>query len=74
MSFWRVRVDCYSKASHTAKPKRTVRWFIVEGDMSTHKEVALDYAEKTASFGPLWVDFQFSESASLKFPLEINQP
>lgn len=72
--YWKVRVDCYYKTRHSqVTPKRKVRYILCQAvDYDAARVIALEYAEKTAAFGPLLVGIEATEVASAKLPLEVS--
>lgn len=71
--YWKVRVDCYYKTRHSQQtPKRKIRFIICcADDHEQARHDALEYANRTAAFGPLLVGIEAPEVASAKLPFEL---
>ena len=69
--YWKVKIDCTHR--HHDKVATVKRIFLVEAaDREEARRRAIKFAEQTAQFGPLWVEFKFRELATANLPLELK--
>lgn len=75
MKHFEVMVDgWYDTPSKKPIRKRVRRSFIVEAaTLKIAKTIALKYAEETAKFGPLWIGFEWIQTAPIIFPHEVSK-
>lgn len=73
MNLWKVRVDCYYRHPDGDKPVRETRYVVIEAaDSLAAPTEAAKYAERSASFGPRWVDFQARSWVRIKPPFDMR--
>lgn len=70
---WKVRVNCYYKTRSLQKvPKCKIRWFLVYATQDTVYEVAVEFAQKTWTLGPLLTGIEATAAFTATIPYELK--